>query len=304
MSDLPKCRYVASDLPRILPGRHDAACLGDCDGCEICPEPHCRVCRRVHADQSCAECIAVSRDELRSIAVLCDALPAEAEVRGVEGEAMMLLGPAADPEAWGHHVASAYAGRIPSYFLEDARDERHPVFVLGSWEMIYREHFEQPTDLKATLPRLVAYLDRQLHHMAAEELIPFEDFARDIRTCRAHLESVLHAGEQRDTGAPCMRCNVSLVRTWGKAEKADGWQCPRCHEWSSEDQYRFAVAHLHREEATHLTDRDYEIRTGVKAATVRSWARSGYVTRRQDSGRTVYAVADVMTRAKSVGLVS
>src|SRR3546814_16123105 len=64
----------------------------------------------------------------------------------------------------------------------------------------------------------------------------------------------LRDGEQRDTGAPCRTCEVPLVRVWGSDEQGDGWKCPRCHTRSTETQYRFAVAHLHREEATHLTE--------------------------------------------------
>ena len=101
-----------------------------------------------------------------------------------------------------------------------------------------------------------------------------------------------------------MNCGATLERTWAEDAKADGWRCPRCKRTSTEAQYRFAVAHLHREEATHLTDRDMEIRTGVKAGTVRSWARNGEVDRRQDQGRTVYCVADVVELARQKGLVA
>lgn len=299
MSDTLACKFGGRNEPRIVPGRHGDECEGEqCSGCQPCEESHCRACRRTHADQTCAECLAATRDDLREIGRLCDALPAEVEHRGVNGEAMMLLGPAANPEAWGHREASARSGRISADYLEDARDEQHPLFVLGSWEMVYREHFEQPTDLAATLPRLIDYLDRQLHVVAAEPLIPFEDFAREVRGCRGHLEDVLRDGVQRDTGAPCIDCGVPLVREWGKLVAADGWRCPRCKEFYTEDQYRFAVQHLHRAEATHLTDRDCEIRTGVRAATIRSWARHGDISKRQDSGRVVYVVAEVEARAK------
>lgn len=291
------CKWNGSGNPRIVKDRHEDTCAGEeCAGCQPCTEAHCRICARTHADGACPECLASTRNDLRTIASLCDALPAEVAHRGVNGEAMVLLGPAADPERWGFTEASVMSGRLPADWIEDATGELHPMWTLGTWEMIWRDHLEQPTALKATLPRLVDYLDERLHDMAAEPLVPFEDFARDLRRCRAHMESVLHDGRQVDRGAPCMTCNVPLERVWAKLSTADGWRCPKCRQESTEDQYRFAVAHLHREEATHLTDRDMEIRTGVRAGTVREWARRGDVAKRRDSGRTLYAVEDVLKK--------
>jgi hypothetical protein len=299
------CRWVASTQPRAVIGRHDGHCDDEtCRGCQPCTEPHCRVCSRTHADGTCAECLAATRADLHEIARLCDALPAEVEHRGLEGEAMVLLGPAADPEARGHLEASVACGRVPADYLDHADGELHPLFVLGTHDMVWREALDHDEPDTLVLADTVDYLDRTMGYMAGFEHVPFEDFARDLRRCVAHLEAVLHDGEQHDRGAPCMRCNVPLERVWGKDEASDGWRCPRCRETSTEDQYRFAVAHLHREEATHLTDRDMEIRTGIKAGTVRVWANRHGVERRTDSGRVVYSVADVERVAKDRGLVS
>jgi hypothetical protein len=266
---------------------------------EPCAQPHCRICSHVHHDGTCPECLARIREDMREIARLCGKLPEETEHRGVNGEAMMLLGPAADPEALGHVQASIAAGRLPADYLDHATGEHHPLFVLGTWDMVVRDALEHddPGE-RVTIGSAREYLDRQLTYLGGFAYLPIEDLARDVRTCRAHLEAVLHDGEQRDTGAPCMTCNVPLRRVWGRDEGEDGWRCPRCKETSTEAQYRFAVAHLHRKEATELTDRDMEIRTGVKAGTIRVWARRGYVARRLDSGRTLYCVADVEARAR------
>jgi len=294
------CKWNGSGQPRTIPNRHEYGCEnGACAGCQPCTEPHCRVCAREHADGTCAECLAVTREALHDIGRMCDALPEEVEHRGINGEAMMLLGPAADPEARGHLEASVLAGRVPADYLETADSDLHPLFVLGSWDAVWREHLEhdEPSE-RLTVATAIDYLDRQLTYMAGEPLIPFEDFARDLRRCQAHMEAVLHDGEQRDAGAPCMTCSVPLVRVWGSDEKGDGWKCPRCRQTSTEEQYRFAVQHLHRSEAAWLTDRDMELRTGVKAGTVRVWARRGLVGARSDSGRRVYAVADVERRVR------
>lgn len=272
------------------------------DDGEPCPEAHCRVCRRVHADQTCPECVGITRRDLHEIARMCDSLSEEVESRGIDGEAMVLLGPAADPEARGHLEASVLAGRVPADYVDVADGEQHPLFVLGTWDMLWRDALghDEPSE-RLTVGTATDYLDRQLTYMAGYEHVPFEDFARDLRRCRAHLESVLHDGEQRDTGAPCLDCRIPLVREWGTLVAADGWRCPKCREWRSDQDYRLNVAELHRETAEWLTDRDMELRTGVKAGTVRKWAERGDVGRRRDSGRTVYRVADVLGR---VGLAS
>lgn len=304
------CRWNGSDQPRTIPGRHEADCADEgCRGCQSCTEPHCRVCYRTHADGTCAECLAETREALHDIARMCGALPDEVESRGIEGEAMMLLGPAADPEARGHLEASVLAGRVPADYLDygglarcggtgHADGELHPLFVLGTWDMVWRDALDHDDPATAELPNLVDYLDRTMGYMSSFEHVPFEDFARDLRRCHAHLEAVLHDGEQIDRGAPCMTCGVPLERTWGRDAGRDGWRCPRCRQTSTEDQYRFAVMHLHREEADWLTDRDMELRTGVKAGTVREWARRGHVTKRLDSGRVVYSVVEVEQRIR------
>ena len=293
------CKWAGSDRPRIVPKRHADGCNDEsCRGCQPCTEPHCRVCGITHADGACAECLAEVRANLHEIGRLCGALPKEVEHRGINGEAMMLLGPAADPEAWGHREASARAGRISSDYLDDARDESHPAFVLGQWDMIYRDAFDHDEATELGLPTSVDYLDRNLTYAATWPHVPFEDMARDLRQCVSHLEQVLHDGEQVDEGVPCLTCGRALRRVWGKGEKEDGWECKRCRTTSTEAQYRFAVKADYVANAEWLTAEDMATRTGVAAATVRSWAsdrndRAACVRKRLHSERTVYAVEDV-----------
>lgn len=323
------CRFVASDQPRAVSGRHAEECadrFGDdpngCQGCLPCSEPHCRVCRRTHAEGTCAECLAEARDNLHQIARMCDALPEEVEHRGIEGEAMVLLAPATNPERRGHLEASVLAGRIPWEAIETShkRDcdnprctgcvgELHPEFVLGTWESAWRDALEHDEPAEAfDLSLTVDYIDRTMGYMADYEWAPFEDFAGDLRRCMGHLEVVLHDGEQVDTGAPCLGCQVPLQREWGRLAAADGWRCPRCREWRSDVDYRLNVAQLHNAKADWLTDRDMETRTGIKAGTVRSWSREkndGHtpITKRIDSGRTLYSVAQVRERASQKGML-
>ena len=313
-----RCRWVSSDQPRVLPNRHHDGCEDEtCRGCQPCPMDHCRVCGIEHASGACANCRSAIRDSLDDVVRMCGSLPSEVVMRGVNGEAMNLLGPVSDPEARQHWEASVLAGRIVPLeceareladvrrWLDTVDDERHPLLVLGSWSMIYRDGLEhdEPTS-RVTVASEAAYLSRHLTEIAALEWVPFEDFARDLRACIAHMEQVLHDGEQIDRGAPCMTCGKPLERVWGLDLDHDGWKCPRCLTTSTDAQYRFAVAHLHREEATHLTDRDMEIRTGVKAGTVRVWAQRGLITRHVDAGRVLFSVAEVEAEARQRGLLA
>lgn len=296
------CRRVASDQPRALTGRHHDHCTNpDCPGCQPCPIAHCGTCGHRHVDElTCPHCIDDARTNLNHIRDLSTQLLHEAIHRGVDSEAADLHGPTADPNAWrqrGRHGAA--------YTTEQRLGENHPLWVLGTWDMLVTEHYGQlERTTRVTIADAAGYLNRNLTDLAQDPDFAFNELAHELRACRTHLEAVLHDGEQIDAGAPCMTCGVPLRREWGKLAAADGWRCPRCREFSTEDQYRFAVAHLHREEATHLTARDMEIRTGVAPSTVRAWASKGHVEKRRDSERTVYAVADVLRHAERAGRVS
>lgn len=300
------CYYAGSDRPRLVRGEHtEAGC--ECAGCLPCAHAHCRICAIAHSVGTCPECMAAVRESLREIGRMCDALPEEVEMRGVEGEAMMLLGPAADPEARGHLGASVRVGRVPEDYLEEADGELHPLFVLGTWDMLVRDVLEHDEAAgRLTVPDAIDYLDRQLSYLGGFEDLPFEDMARDLRACVRHMESVLHDGEQVDRGAPCMKCRVPLRRVYEGAElpwvhrddsspraTEDCWACGRCKTWRSEQEYRLNVAEDHLQEAKWLTAPDMIERTGVARGSLTGWASKGLVAKRTQNGRVVYLVSDV-----------
>ena len=298
------CEYAGRENPRTLPGRHVEDCHREsCPGCQPCTEPHCRICGIAHADGTCAECLAETREALREIARMCDALPDEVEYRGVNGEAMMLLGPAADPEARGHVEASIAAGRLPADYLDDADSELHPLFVLGTWDMCWRDALEhdEPTE-RLTIAAAVDYLDRQMSYMGGFEHVPFEDFASDLRSCGAHLEAVLHDGEQVERGAPCHECKRPLTRVWADDVKGDGWVCNTRScivEGYTLAQYRAWVEDAHRKSASRLTAADMALRFDIKPNVVRVWGHRELIRKRGTdpaTGLTLYDVGDVATR--------
>jgi hypothetical protein len=284
---MTECRFAGTNQPRIIPARHTDDCHDDqCRGCQPCDRGHCRICGIAHTTGTCPECMAETRETLREIARLCDALPEEVEHRGAEGEAMFLLGPAADPEARGHLEASVRAGRISPDYLADAIGETHPVWVLGTWEMAWRSELEHDDGEKVTLAEATRYLDEHMSQMGAWPWIPFEDFARDLRRCRTHLEAVLHDGEQIDkTRVPCLDCGAMLLVKYAHRAADDHHACPKCRRIYAPGDFSIAKAgHLASEpadrfvpisDAAQAVERSqFTIRTWIKREVVRS-SRSG-----------------------------
>lgn len=274
------CRWNGTTSPRILPGRHLEDCYGGCSGCQPCTEPHCRMCGLTHADGACAECLATTRASLHSLARMCGALPEEVEHRGINGEAMMLLGPAADPESIGHVQASIAAGRLSPDYLDAADHELHPLFVLGTWDMVWRDALEhdEPTE-RLTIAAAVDYLDRQMTYMAGFEHVPFEDFSRDLQRCTTHLEAVLHDGEQIEKGAPCLTCRRPVTRSTSDDGEVT-YNCERCRRELTANEYRLTVRAAHIAHADRLNVDDLSERIDVPASTIRSWASVLRIQRR------------------------
>lgn len=236
--------YHRPDQPRAIVGRHHDDCPGDdCRGCQPCTETHCLCCGKNHAHAACPACIGHARGDLAAIVTMCGfPLVAEALNRGVNAEATMLLSPTADPQAWRWRATSALMGRVPAAYLEDCRDERHPTWVLGSWEQLWRDHLDQPTDLRLTIDRAADYLGRHLTDMGEVLDPPFDEFAKDIHGCRAHLESVLSEGDRDDpAGVGCFDCGGQLVRRMTDTGLDDKWTCRKCERRFTDPEYHLAV---------------------------------------------------------------
>lgn len=295
---MTSCKFVSTTEPRVVSGRHMEPCA--CDdrglGCLPCPELHCCVCQRAHAKAACTGCLDAARSDLKAIGDLCASLPAEAVEKGVQSEAMMLLGPASDPEAWRNRATSAMVGRVDAAYLEDCRDENHPLWVLGTWEQIWRDHLDHYSDTTVTVASAHAYLDLQIGYMADQVDPAFEEFARELRGCRAHLENVLRDGVREERGAPCVQCEKPMTR----GSDAD-WHCHPCRRTVTEDQYRYAVGVAYRQHAAHLTAVDMAERIGVKASVIRVWGSRGQITKRGRSsdGLTLYDVDSAISKRDS-----
>lgn len=237
MTVKPKpCRFAGLDQRRAVRDEHVRDCVASgCPGCKPCPASHCASCGHRHLGPgerlTCATCVGTVREDLTTIGRLCGGLLAEAVHRGVDSEAAMLAGPAADVADWQRRQRlivnaalradderSAEHRRLVAW-LEDSRDEMHPLWVLGIWEMLWREHLEHETDEPVTITVAADYLGRQLTYMAQQHEPDFDQFATEVRDCRGHLEDVLRDGVRDETGAPCPMCGAkALVRDAGPTQ--------------------------------------------------------------------------------------
>ena len=253
------CRYVAANQPRVLKGRHEDCDDETCRGCAPCPERHCQVCGREHvtvdskgSDQTCATCLGETREDLQLVVELSGRTLAEAVHKGVDSEAAMLAGRAIDTpegiEAWNHRAMSAAMGRIA---VLDQADERHPLWVLGTWEMLVREHLNQPSEARITVSEAARYLGEHLTRLAHDVEFAFDELARDLRRCRVHLENVLQDGERpKRSEVPCLDCGRRLERRYPAAGIEDVYRCPKCERVYTQGDFARAKAdHLSKQEA-------------------------------------------------------
>jgi hypothetical protein len=167
------------------------------------------------------------------------------------GTALHMLGPAAPiavweaqyeateaAERWDDNGGDRWAKRPkldPATYQGD--DNEQPLNVLESWTRIWRETFDQPTSLKATISREVDYLRKVIDRVCevdewAEPAHPavFE-YAAELRTLRRRMEDVTLNGIRPDLSkAKCNRCEAAprLHRVW--TTEPPGWRCPNCRE--------------------------------------------------------------------------
>ena len=327
----PKCRYVEG-YGFYLPS-HELNCRAtDCDGCKPCthdehgnPIKHCTArthCGR-HLDAThpltCPRCIGRTRDDITAILRAVAELPEEATEAGVDSEAANLAGPAADPIRYWWRRCNELRTTGDTELEED---QHHPLAVLGRWELMLREDYEQ--DYAELPPITIAgaarYLDVMLDVIAQDETQDWPLFASEIRACRSHLEDVLHTARRPETGAPCPSCTrapalVKRYAHWCEREACerehdlsgadDAWVCPACKARWSEAEYRLWVADDYLDNAEALTAADLQMTLGIKPGTLRRWA-NGWTTEGGEtraavvrkcgfdgSGRQLYDVGDV-----------
>jgi hypothetical protein len=167
------------------------------------------------------------------------------------GTALHMLGPAASIAEWETQYEAVEAAERwdddgsdrwakqpkldPATYQGD--DNEQPLNVLESWSRIWREEFDQPTSLKATISREVDYLRKVIDRVCEENEYrepahpAVFEMAAELRVLRRRMEDVLHFGIRPDLSkAKCTRCEPAprLHREW--TADPPGWRCPECKE--------------------------------------------------------------------------
>lgn len=296
----------------------------DCEGCKPCGGDHCELFGSCpnhvnHAvkEFTCPAHIGEVRGIIAEIETLTALVHLELEHSSVLSEVANLAGPVADPDQLDARrsfivTRDEYRGwcDFPRLALFDIDDELHPVAVFSRWERNLRREYEQPEastgeserwplphkEERDLLARSASYFRRMLDGRFAHDE-PFEQFARDVRRVRNHLEEVLSDSRRPDTGVPCPKCAAKL-EPGKKAPRLakrhddstttmrdrdgneipdntrDTWRCPDypTEHWWKEADYRLRVAGEYLAHADRLTADQIHGQYDIPAGTVRRWA--------------------------------
>lgn len=249
---------------------------------------------------------------LTAIVILYRDLEDEAEHRFADkdipgGDALVMLGPVANMEAYNYRQLSELMGRthLKAGFDDPETDIAPPLLVLASWHDVVRQERGLPDATKrATITREADGIRASIDWMLAEDehgtpnFMPADELAKDLRRVVYRLERILKAGEQHDLGAPCMDCHEPLLRDYGDTQSDDRWFCRHCDEWSSIDQYNLAVRTDYLENSPTLNASDMLIQWHIKAGSLTGWATKGLVAKhgKDQNGRILYDVEQAKTQ--------
>lgn len=222
-----------------------------------------------------------------------------------------LQGPACARTECGHVTCERIHGRrcCPDLvaWLEDTADQRHPLTVLGWWDIAVAELFGHHRTNRVTIDSAASYLAVNLTDLSRDRDFGFDEMAREIASCVDHVENVMAVAVRQQRGAPCPVCHAAgrnarrLVREYAEDQPDDTldvWACPStaCGETWTIGQYDKYVQREHRRHATALTASALAAEYRVSEGSVRGWASKGQVRKRgkDTAGLTLYDVADTM----------
>ena len=252
--------------------------------------------------------VTVARD-LREIVDMYEQLPGHAQAVGdPDGEAVLMLGHVANPEAFNYRMdAATDTSHAADQFEADL------LYMLATWEDEIRDERDQPTDLRATVRRAADYLLGSIDWcMSSDEygnmrFLGVDQMAKDIRAAKVRLENLLHAGDRSDRGAPCLQCGTALVKEWaGTKEKPepaenDRWRCPKREcpvTYVDGDELALATKNTARQHAEWLNATDMQDEYRIPIGTLQGWASKRKVRKRRDfdTGRITYNVAEAIAQ--------
>lgn len=247
---------------------------------------------------------------LSSIQSLCRNLEDEAQHRFADsempgGEALVMLGPVANLEAFNYLKLSQIMGRTEGdRGLDDVKgDPAPPLLILADWgDRVAREKGDNRTE-KATIEREIAYLRSVIDWIVGTNsdgepyFIDAGELDSQLAAVVKRLEAVMKEGTRITYGAPCLHCvGVNMVRVEdAKYGLQDKFICPTCRRDYTKASYDYVVSISHLHHATELTAVQIETRTGIKASRVRVWGAryEGLKTKRSPEGLWLYSVQAV-----------
>jgi len=272
---------------------------------------------------TCAKCVGKVRFNLTRIGDLCRLAPLAATETGVDSAPAILAGPVPEhsthaarrtwayggglcqcldcpdrrPATQGpickkattclHHVCRRRTWRPTcpglSDWLEYADDEQHPLWVLGTWDMLIAEHLDHTRRNRVTITGAVSYLVANLTYLAQDQDFAFDELAREVGDCVGHVEKVMGVAPYVQRGAPCPACRDAgrpskhLEREYapGQADDAlDTWTCPTkgCGKTYQPDEYAKSVYVDYLGNADRLTAAQMLAQYRVPEGTLRRWA--------------------------------
>lgn len=225
---------------------------------------------------------------LTAITILVRDLEGEALSRYADkdmpgGEALVMIAPVANMEAYNYRQLSELFGRTNAKdgYEDPDIDAAPPLLVLADWHEQIRKARGLPAATKrATILREADGIRASIDWMLAENedgipnFMPADELAQALADLEKRLERILKAGDQVDRGAPCMTCGGLLIMEYAEAKgprEDDRWHCPKCHQWSTRDQYSMAVKNDYLQNSPTLTAEDAAIRLGIAATQIRVW---------------------------------
>jgi hypothetical protein len=176
---------------------------------------------------------------------------------------------------------------------EDEDDTEPPLQTMLFWSEQWRDQHGYPLEGRRPTVATEANVLRSLLGWAWDNLIEWDDFARDIATTKTRLENMLMAGVRSERGAPCLyeSCRgARLVRKLVPRGDAEGhktwvltdWHCPRCKRSWDEDRYAAMVTAAHErtkfeeiDGVTWCSDEYAARKVGRSVKTIRTWINRG-----------------------------
>jgi hypothetical protein len=240
----PTCRYVDGEYT-----------TPDGETCDVPKREHCtarKTCAQHLAwgELTCGRCRLRTRNDLRQIVQRAALMLPEAMESGVNSEAAMLAGPAANYEVFSarrnidrqwimdhihksargwcdqedctrRHFKTDKGDRWHKRGIENAfadlvedDDEFHPYSVTTRWAMMLAEDYSLDLPAVLTISNACEFLERILSRVANDEEQDYRLMASELRRCRQHLEAAMRDSQAPERGAFCPTCKAAkrLVR--------------------------------------------------------------------------------------------